>query len=353
MRPLTTTARGFVTRPSTRPRMCSGSVGAASPHRGPRDGAARRPDGAPLGRRGGSAGQRSGRATAVRTSAVVVDFGTATTFDCVATDGAYVGGAIAPGLELGLEALAARTAKLPRIELRTPDRAIGRNTVSAMQSGTIFGYQALTSGLLDRIRERENHETPDRPPARRCAGASPRGFDDEPVLVETFALVREMARRTLGTPHYSEQLMGGLVLARGMLAEMDTGEGKTLTATLPACAAALAGVPVHVMSANDYLVERDAEAMGPLYRALGLSVGTVTEGDPGSRSAARGLRVRRHVRNREGDRLRLPARSTRRADGSAGSSRSGSIAWRGAQGRMTVHCCAGCVSRSSTRPTAF
>ena len=61
----------------------------------------------------------------------------------MAADGAYVGGAIAPGLELGLEALAARTAKLPRIELRAPDRAIGRDTVSAMQSGTIFGYQAL------------------------------------------------------------------------------------------------------------------------------------------------------------------------------------------------------------------
>jgi len=86
------------------------------------------------------------------TPAVVVDFGTATTFDCVGDDGAYLGGAIAPGLELGLEALAARTAKLPRIELRTPDRAIGRDTVGAMQSGTIFGYQALASGLLARIR---------------------------------------------------------------------------------------------------------------------------------------------------------------------------------------------------------
>lgn len=86
------------------------------------------------------------------TPAVVVDFGTATTLDCVAADGAYVGGAIAPGLELGLEALAARTAKLPRIELRAPDRAIGRDTVSAMQAGTIFGYQALAVGLLGRVR---------------------------------------------------------------------------------------------------------------------------------------------------------------------------------------------------------
>jgi type III pantothenate kinase len=86
------------------------------------------------------------------TPAVVVDFGTATTFDCVAADGAYVGGAIAPGLELGLEALAARTAKLPRIELAVPDRAIGRDTVGAMQSGVVNGYLALTNGLLTRIR---------------------------------------------------------------------------------------------------------------------------------------------------------------------------------------------------------
>jgi type III pantothenate kinase len=86
------------------------------------------------------------------TPAVVVDFGTATTLDCIATDGAYVGGAIAPGLELGLEALAARTAKLPRVELRAPDRAIGRDTVAAIQSGTVIGYQGLASTLLARVR---------------------------------------------------------------------------------------------------------------------------------------------------------------------------------------------------------
>ena len=86
------------------------------------------------------------------TPAVVADFGTATTFDAVAADGAFVGGAIAPGLELGLEALANRTAKLPRIELRAPDRAIGRDTVSAMRSGAILGYQSLVTGMLVRIR---------------------------------------------------------------------------------------------------------------------------------------------------------------------------------------------------------
>jgi type III pantothenate kinase len=87
------------------------------------------------------------------TPAIVVDFGTATTFDAVGQDGAYVGGAIAPGLELGLEALAARTAKLPRIDLRQPEWVIGRDTVSAMQAGAVFGYQALTEGLLGRMRD--------------------------------------------------------------------------------------------------------------------------------------------------------------------------------------------------------
>jgi type III pantothenate kinase len=85
--------------------------------------------------------------------AVVVDFGTATTFDAIDADGAYVGGAIAPGLELGLDALATRTAKLPRVALRVPDRAIGRDTVSAIQAGAVIGHQALTAGLLARIRE--------------------------------------------------------------------------------------------------------------------------------------------------------------------------------------------------------
>ncbi|HEY6014058.1 MAG TPA: type III pantothenate kinase [Candidatus Limnocylindrales bacterium] len=86
------------------------------------------------------------------TPAVVADFGTATTFDCVAADGAYVGGAIVPGLELGLEALAGRTAKLPKVELHAPDRAIGRDTVGAIQSGAVLGYQALAAGLLERVR---------------------------------------------------------------------------------------------------------------------------------------------------------------------------------------------------------
>jgi type III pantothenate kinase len=84
--------------------------------------------------------------------AIVVDFGTATNFDVVAADGAYIGGALAPGLELGLEALATRTAKLPRIELARPTHAIGRDTVSAMQSGAVIGYIGLVRELLAAIR---------------------------------------------------------------------------------------------------------------------------------------------------------------------------------------------------------
>lgn len=83
--------------------------------------------------------------------AIVVDLGTATTFDAVAADGAFLGGAIAPGLGLGLEALAERTAQLPRVRLEAPDRAIGRDTVEAMQSGAVLGYLGLVNGLLARM----------------------------------------------------------------------------------------------------------------------------------------------------------------------------------------------------------
>jgi len=87
------------------------------------------------------------------TPAVVVDLGTATTLDAVARDGAYVGGAIAPGAELGLAALAERTALLPRITLRAPHQAIGRSTVEAMRSGTVFGQVGMVRELLGRVRE--------------------------------------------------------------------------------------------------------------------------------------------------------------------------------------------------------
>lgn len=96
------------------------------------------------------------------------------------------------------------------------------------------------------------------------------------TAARAFALVREVAGRKLGMRHFDVQLIGGYVLLNGMVAEMETGEGKTLTATLPACTAALAGIPVHVITVNDYLARRDGEWMKPVYEALGLSVGIVT-----------------------------------------------------------------------------
>src|SRR5206468_1997021 len=95
------------------------------------------------------------------------------------------------------------------------------------------------------------------------------------VLVDAFATVREAARRTLGQRHFDVQLIGGIVLHKGMIAEMKTGEGKTLVATLPVYLNALEGKGVHVVTVNDYLAGRDAEWMGRIYGLLGLSVGVI------------------------------------------------------------------------------
>ena len=94
-------------------------------------------------------------------------------------------------------------------------------------------------------------------------------------IAEVFALVREAARRTLGQRHYDVQLMGGLALAKGKIAEMRTGEGKTLVATLPAALRALAGKGVHMVTVNDYLARRDGAWMGQVYDYLGLTIGVV------------------------------------------------------------------------------
>ena len=98
------------------------------------------------------------------------------------------------------------------------------------------------------------------------------------LLVEAFAAVREAAKRALGQRHYDVQLVGGMVLHDGGIAEMRTGEGKTLVATLPAYLNALAGKGVHVITVNDYLARRDAEWMGRVYRFLGMSVGVIVHG---------------------------------------------------------------------------
>src|SRR5262245_46822237 len=105
------------------------------------------------------------------------------------------------------------------------------------------------------------------------------GFVPE-LVGKCFALVREAAARAIGQRHYDVQLMAGWALLQGKLVEMDTGEGKTIAATLPASTVAMAGYPVHVITVNDYLAQRDADEMGPLYRLLGLSVGAVIQGMP-------------------------------------------------------------------------
>lgn len=124
------------------------------------------------------------------------------------------------------------------------------------------------------------------------------GFRPE-LVTRVFALVREAAERAVGLRHYDVQLIGGAVLLGGAVAEMETGEGKTLAATLAASAAALAGWPVHIVTVNDYLARRDADWMGPIYRALGLSVGLVVHGLGGDeRRAAYACNVT-YVTNKE------------------------------------------------------
>ena len=98
------------------------------------------------------------------------------------------------------------------------------------------------------------------------------------LMVEAFAVVRETAKRTLGQRHFDVQLLGGMVLHQGRIAEMRTGEGKTLVATLPVYLNALTGKGVHVVTVNDYLARRDSEWMGQIYRFLGMSVGVIVHG---------------------------------------------------------------------------
>jgi preprotein translocase subunit SecA len=101
------------------------------------------------------------------------------------------------------------------------------------------------------------------------------GASLDDILVESFAVVREVGRRTVRMRHFDVQLIGGIVLHQGKIAEMKTGEGKTLVATLPAYLNALSGKGVHIVTVNDYLARRDAEWMGPVYSFLGLTVGTI------------------------------------------------------------------------------
>ena len=120
------------------------------------------------------------------------------------------------------------------------------------------------------LSDEELRETSQRFREELAAGAS---LDD--ILPESFAATREAARRALGQRHYDVQIMGGLVLHQGKIAEMRTGEGKTQTATLALALNALEGKGVHLVTVNDYLVKRDLQWMGQVYHALGLSAGCI------------------------------------------------------------------------------
>ncbi|MFM8498237.1 MAG: preprotein translocase subunit SecA, partial [Planctomycetia bacterium] len=134
------------------------------------------------------------------------------------------------------------------------------------------------------------------------------------ILVEAFAVCREGGKRFLGMRHYDVQLIGGMVLHSGAIAEMITGEGKTLVATLPAYLNALEGKGVHVVTVNDYLARRDMEWMGPLYMGLGLTVGTIQSGmDSGERQKSYACDITYGTNNEFGfdylrDNMRMAAR---------------------------------------------
>ena len=126
------------------------------------------------------------------------------------------------------------------------------------------------------LRERRGAPRPSGRAARACARG--RGLDE--LLPECFALVREVGKRTMGMRHFDVQLIGGMVLHDGSIAEMRTGEGKTLTGTLPVVLNCLPGTGVHVVTVNDYLARRDAEWMSPIYDALGVTWGVLQNMQP-------------------------------------------------------------------------
>ena len=127
------------------------------------------------------------------------------------------------------------------------------------------------------------------------------------ILPEAFAVVREAGKRVLGMRHFDVQLIGGMVLHEGQIAEMKTGEGKTLVATLPSYLNALTGRGVHVVTVNDYLARRDAEWMGQVHRFLGLIRGPDPAGHASGGTSAQ-LQLRHHLRDQLGAGFRLPAR---------------------------------------------
>ena len=139
--------------------------------------------------------------------------------------------------------------------------------------------------LEDEYKALSDKELRAKTPALKERLANGETLDD--ILPEAFATCREAASRVLGMRHFPVQIIGGIILHQGRIAEMKTGEGKTLVATLPSYLNALAGKGVHIVTVNDYLAKRDSEWMGKVHRFLGLKVGLIVNGlDPAQRREA-------------------------------------------------------------------
>jgi preprotein translocase subunit SecA len=157
--------------------------------------------------------------------------------------------------------------------------AVARKLFGSSNDRRIRSYRARVdaiNALEAELEQLSDEALRERTEAFKREIAEGKALDD--ILVPAFATVREAAKRTLGQRHFDVQLVGGMVLHEGRIAEMKTGEGKTLVATLPVYLNALAGRGVHVVTVNDYLAKRDAEWMGQIYKFLGLTVGVIVHG---------------------------------------------------------------------------
>src|SRR3990170_2150219 len=131
----------------------------------------------------------------------------------------------------------------------------------------------LVNGLAEQVSALSDADLRAKTDEFRARLSGGEALDD--VLPEAFAVVREASQRRIGLRHFDVQVLGGVVLHQGKIAEMKTGEGKTLAATLPVYLNALDGKGVHLITVNDYLAKRDAQWMGPIYHSLGLSIGVL------------------------------------------------------------------------------
>ena len=158
-------------------------------------------------------------------------------------------------------------------------QALAKAIFGSANDRQIKRYQpsvAAINALEPELEKLTDEELKARTDQFRAELANGRKLDD--LIVPAFATVREASKRVLGMRHFDVQLIGGMVLNERAIAEMRTGEGKTLVATLPAYLNALSGKGVHIVTVNEYLAARDADWMGPVYRFLGLTVGVARSG---------------------------------------------------------------------------